>query len=54
MRTVFPAMFYSYDEEFKIKSVLWIRIRSDSHSFGSVDPDPDPDPEVSNEGKSRV
>ena len=32
--------------------VMWIRIRSDPHSFGSVDPDPDP--EVWNEWKSRV
>ena len=33
-----------------LRSVMWIRIRSDPHSFWSVDPDP----EVYNEGKSRV
>ena len=27
-------------------TVMWIRIRSDPDSFGSVDPDPDPDPEL--------
>ena len=32
------------------RAVKWIRIRSNTHSFGSVDPDP----EVLNEGKSRV
>ena len=29
-----------------IRSVLWIRIRSNSHSFGSLDPNADPDPKV--------
>ena len=24
-----------------IRAVIWMRIRSDPHSFGSVDPDPD-------------
>ena len=32
------------------RSVMWIRIRSDPHSFESVDPDP----EVQNEKKIRV
>ena len=31
-----------------LRAVMWIRIRSEPHSFGSVDP------EVKNEGKSRV